>query len=491
MTNSRSFAWCRVMLHVIVPAGLTLALFVGAIFGLVLPRFQQSYLQQKQQLVEELTGTVHTLIGHYHDRQQNGELTGPEARQRALNRIRAMRYGPEGKDYFWIHDQHPVMLAHPYRPDLEGQDVSDLRDGSGKLLIVEMNRVLASAPDGVAFFDYLWASKVDSGADVPKLSCLRLYEPWGWVIGSGLYMDDVRADMAAITHEMQASVIVIFLIITGISAYLIWQGVCVELKRQSSQRKQAELMQSLAIKNDELKSVVYIASHDLRSPLVNLEGFSGELARSCRELADALAQPESADRQQRLSAIVTEQIPECLGFIQTNTQKMKGLVSGLLQLSRLGVMEVTVEPLAMEPLIRNVTDTCQFQLKEAGAAVTTGELPPCRADAKLVNQVFSNLIDNAIKYRHPDRGLTIDIAGQRIRNVVEYTVADNGIGIPADQRDKIFEMFHRIDPTGPRDGVGLGLTIVQRILDILGGQIRVDSALDRGTTFTVHPPGRA
>ncbi len=483
-----SSVWKRIVLHVIVPAGLTILLFLGALFCVLLPAVKANFLQQKRQLIKELTENVYALVEHYDQRYHMGELTLEQAQERVLERIRAMRYGPEKKDYFWVHDLRPVMIMHPYRRDLENQDISGLEDSRGKFLILEMNKKVTASPEHAGYVDYMWQWKDDPLTDVPKLSYVCLYEPWEWVIGSGIYLEDIQAELATMTRRMEKSVIVIFLIVTGISGYLIWQGVCAEVKRRDDEQQREALMKSLAIKNEELESVVYIASHDLRSPLINLQGFSSELEQGCKWLTETLAEPDSPEKQARISSILTEQIPECLGFIKTNAEKMKGLVNGLLQLSRLGVAVTHAETLDMNELLKKVKDACHYQLTSLDTQLEIETLPSCRSDAKLVDQIFTNLIDNAMKYRHPDRTPHIHVTGCRVDGTVEYVVRDNGVGIDPAHLAKIFEMFHQIHPGSKSEGVGLGLTIVRRILDMLGGDIRVDSDVDTGTTFTVVLP---
>lgn len=486
--KDHSSCWKRIVLHVVLPAGLTIMLFFGAIFGLMLPQIKQNFLEQKQQLIQELTGSVYTLVEHYHERHLSGELTLQQAQQRVLERIRAMRYGPEGKDYFWINDLEPVMIMHPYRTDLEGQNVADYPDSEGKLLFIEFINAVQASPEHAGYVDYMWQWKDDESVIVPKLSHVRLYEPWDWVIGTGIYLEDVRAELALITRNLERSFIFILLIVTGISGYLIWHGVCVEIRRRDNALYREQLLKSLAIKNEELESVVYIASHDLRSPLINLQGFSGELEQSCTWLKESLAQPESEEKQARICSIVNEQIPECLGFIRTNAEKMNGLVSGLLRLSRLGVAELKIEPVDANEVLDKVADACNYQLKSLETNLEVGSLPRCKGDYKLVDQVFTNLIDNAMKYRHPDRTPHIRVTGRRLGQMVEYAVADNGIGIKDSDQVKVFDMFHQNNKGGRSDGVGLGLTIVKRIVDMLDGEVRVDSEPDKGTTFTILLP---
>ncbi len=264
-----------------------------------------------------------------------------------------------------------------------------------------------------------------------------------------------------------------------------------------SDRKEAEqarerLLKELRVKNEELESIVFIASHDLRSPLVNIEGFAGELKKSCLEiqsLLDRISCPP--DVHQRLEHLLGSDIPESIQFISAGAGKMDSLLSGLLRLSRIGTATIHIEPIRMNALLQAVLGAMRYQVRELGVRVDLGDLPDCLGDAVQVNQVFSNLIDNAIKYRHPDRPVQIRISGTVEGDKAVYAVADNGIGINPNHFDKIFEIFHQLNPGGTRRGEGLGLTIIRRILNRLDGRIWVRSQPEVGSTFFVSlPKGR-
>jgi PAS domain S-box-containing protein len=264
--------------------------------------------------------------------------------------------------------------------------------------------------------------------------------------------------------------------------------------RDVTERKQAEqarekLLKELRAKNEELESIVFIASHDLRSPLVNIEGFTGEVNKSCLELRRLMGQI-SCDQEirQQIDYLLEKEVPESIHFITAGTAKMDALLSGLLRLSRIGTATIHIDPVQMNLLIQTVLGAMRFEIQRLGAEIRTEDLPNCLGDAVQINQVFSNLIDNAIKYRHPDRPIQIRIRGTAQGNQVVYSVTDNGIGIDPQHHDKIFEIFHQLNPVGPQGGQGLGLTIVRRILDRLDGRIWVESALGAGSTFHVALP---
>ena len=259
-------------------------------------------------------------------------------------------------------------------------------------------------------------------------------------------------------------------------------------ERKEWEARLGALARSLEEKNKELETVVYIASHDLRSPLVNIQGFTRELKHTCDELRQSLNKdtfgPE--DRAEALRLLQTD-AQEAMSFIMAGVSKIDLLLAGFLRFSRLGRAALNIKPLDMNVLLSNIAQTIEFQLKQAGAALRVEALPECRGDAVQINQVFSNLIDNALKYREASRELVIQISGEKREGRAVYTVRDNGIGIATEHLGKIFEMFHRLNPSAT-EGEGLGLSIAQKILERQDGKIWVASEAGQGSVFFVSLP---
>lgn len=266
--------------------------------------------------------------------------------------------------------------------------------------------------------------------------------------------------------------------------------------RDISERREQEMAliamaRSLEAKNKELESIVHVASHDLRAPLVNIQGFTRELETACAHANDLMAGfPISDEARQTLIATMHREVNEPLSFIQASVTKIDRLLGGLLRLSRLGRAALSVENVDMNEVMANVLATMEYQIKEVAATIRVTNLPPCRGDAVQLNQVFSNLIDNAVKYRHPTRPLHLEISSTSVGSEVVYQVRDNGRGIDPAHYAKAFEVFHRLEP-GDCEGEGLGLTIAQRIIQRLDGRIWLDNSPGGGCTFHVSLPRAA
>lgn len=259
-------------------------------------------------------------------------------------------------------------------------------------------------------------------------------------------------------------------------------------KRIETERDLEEAYQELKGKNQELEQVVYVASHDLRSPLVNVQGFTRELQHSLQNLSQILKElqyPE--DDNKTLEIILGEDIPESLHFILTGVDKMDKLLAGLLRISRLGRAALNISSLDMNKLLFDVTQELDYEINKSGALIKVGELPPCQGDSVQINQVFTNLLVNALKYLKHDRQGIIKVSGEIKNGTAIYCVSDNGIGIMKQHQEKIFQIFHRLAPDKSM-GEGLGLTIVKKILDRHNGNISIESEFDHGSNFYISLP---
>ncbi|MFA5343515.1 MAG: PAS domain S-box protein [Kiritimatiellia bacterium] len=270
------------------------------------------------------------------------------------------------------------------------------------------------------------------------------------------------------------------------------KGVVLVFRDVTEQRK---LTEELSRANQELETLIRIASHDLRSPLVNIQGFSQLLNKAYGATDRILAEAVLPDETRQTLAASREKAEKSIRFINAGVEKMSGLISGLLRLSRLGRAPLVLQPLDMNALLNTVAEAMTFQIRAAAAEITVETLPDCRADAALINQVFSNLLDNAIKYRDPARPLRVRIWGRRPgwdRREKEahtlYCVEDNGVGVAPEHRQKIWSLFYRPNPRANDTGEGVGLTAVQRIVERHGGTVWMESEVGQGSRFFLTLP---
>lgn len=257
----------------------------------------------------------------------------------------------------------------------------------------------------------------------------------------------------------------------------------------TNERQLNELNQQLSLKNEELQSIVYISSHDLKTPLVNINGFSALLIEHCEKMKELLNKCDiDAETKKEITVLLNDDIPTDLDYISTSTQRMERLIEGLLQVSRIGTVKIEVQKINMKDLVAEIINNVKYKMEELGAEITFEDLPDCTGDKNQITQVFMNLIDNSLKYLSGDRKGWITITGKTKDKESIYRVKDNGIGINPAYQGKIFEIYHRLNPQTATEGDGLGLTIVQRVLDRHKGRIWVESEEGKGSKFFVALP---
>jgi signal transduction histidine kinase len=253
--------------------------------------------------------------------------------------------------------------------------------------------------------------------------------------------------------------------------------------------------------NDEIQRFAYIVSHDLRSPLVNIMGFTSELeelrhdifrriatlgraaAASPEPAVSIGAEPvlEGADQQ------LSQDFSEALTFIKSSIAKMDRLISAILNLTREGRRQFEPVPIDMRLLIEGIVATLAHQASEADASISIGALPNLVSDRLALEQIFSNLMDNAIKYLKPGVPSEIQVKGRTKLGFAIFEVSDNGRGIDPKDHQRIFDLFRRAG-TQDKPGQGIGLAHVRALVRRLGGTMAVASELNNGSTFTITLP---
>jgi len=222
-------------IKIVVPTVLAITLFIVSIYTIILPNFEKNMLDRKREMIKELTNSAWSILHEYQTEEKAGNLTREQAQHEAISRIEYLRYGEEDKDYFWITDMHPNMIVHPYRPDLNGKDLRDFQDPKGKRLFVEFVNEVKKNERG--YVDYEWQWKDDSTKIVPKLSYVRGFEPWGWIIGTGIYIEDVKEEISAMESRMINISLLIISAIVVILLFIIIQSLRIEKRRLKAEEE--------------------------------------------------------------------------------------------------------------------------------------------------------------------------------------------------------------------------------------------------------------
>lgn len=241
----------------------------------------------------------------------------------------------------------------------------------------------------------------------------------------------------------------------------------VEWRTKDLNQKNKELVQ----KNQEVENFIHIISHDLKAPIVSIQGFSSIL-------------------KNELGAVIQGQHADYLNRIQINAQQMNVLILDLLEFSRVGRIEDEKEPVQMTELLSEILAELKPQIEQARVSVQLdSKMPVLWGSRKRLSQVFTNLITNAVKYMGPRERPTIQIGfSERGPKTSILWVKDNGIGIKKEYQEKIFQIFQRVPNQLKVEGTGIGLSIVKKIVELNGGTVWVESEEGKGSQFFISWP---
>jgi signal transduction histidine kinase/DNA-binding response OmpR family regulator len=492
---------------VIIPVLTTIVLFILVSFFMVIPIVRESLLNDKREMLTGLTETAWSTVEYNYQREKRGELSRPEAQAMALKAVSSLRYGAESKDYFWINDMTPTMLAHPYRPDLVGKDISGFTDPQGKHLFVEA--VKKAREEGGGFIDYQWQWMDDAHKIVPKISYVKRFIPWDWVIGTGVYIQDVETAIDSITRKLAIASGGILLIMLILSSYIVWQAMSTEKERARAQRalqrlneeleervatRTAELQRSFADLAQAMKTAeearheaeaanrtksTFLASmsHELRTPMNAIIGYSEMLMEEAEDNGD-------------------QSTLDDLKKIHSSGRHLLALINDILDLSKIeaGKMDIFIECFDIGRMISDVVATIEplVQKNHNTLKVACPEnLGSIQSDLTKVRQGLFNLLSNACKFTR-EGTITLRVVRQKEDDGewVLFQVCDTGIGITPEQVGRLFEAFTQADNSTTRlyGGTGLGLNITRKFCQLLGGDVSVESEPGKGSTFTIRLP---
>ena len=226
-------------LNIFLPALMSVALFGVVVFWFILPQTRAIIIKNKQEAIRELTHAAHSVLASYERQVHAGVLDRTKAEAHAISRLRLMRYGPAGKNYFWINDLQSTIVMHPYRTDLVDQDMSSFTDPKGKYLYREFVKIAKERGEG--FVRYHSQREDNPNRIEPNLSYVKMFKPWDWVLGSGIYLSDVQQEITKMRHKLilvGGGVLIAVLIVAG---YMVLQGISFEKERSRMERELKKL----------------------------------------------------------------------------------------------------------------------------------------------------------------------------------------------------------------------------------------------------------
>ncbi len=267
-------------IKIIVPAISVILLFAISLSVVFIPMVQRGFMDRKKEMIRELTNSALSVIDEYYKEAYRGNLTEEQAKEMAINRIKFIRYGDDGLDYFWITNMIPEMIMHPYRTELNGQNLYDYTDPHGTRLFTEAVKKVKDTGDG--YIDYWWQWKDDSTRIVPKLSYVKGFEPWNWIVGTGIYLEDVKEEIKVIRGRIIRITILFVLLIAIIIFYIARQSLIIERRRIDAEEKlrQSRLKYKMLVEASTESTMMWLEGKLIyfNQPILSQTGYTeGEL----------------------------------------------------------------------------------------------------------------------------------------------------------------------------------------------------------------------
>jgi len=467
-----SFPWKTFLLRVVFPTLLTIILFTSVFLYVIIPTIRNNGMERKKEMIKELTTTAWNILAKYHNDELNGILTREQAQKQVIEQIKNMHYGQESKDYFWINDMTPRMIIHPYRSDLYGKDLSTYTDLDGKKVFLEIVNVVSKSGSG--FVSYKWQANDNSALIIPKVSYVKAFEPWGWVIGTGIYVEDIETE---ITQLIKNGVAAAILICTFNFLILIWiiSGSYFKHKKEREAALELETMKSslaLSEKMASLGTLSAMVAHEINNPLSGILSYA--------KLSSRYLLKENCNES------TIETVNNNLSIIASEAKRCGEIVKNLLLFAKQSQGNVSKVHLNDIVTLSNKVIDHSAKMKELEliAELDSGD-DVIFCDPGTIQQILVSLIVNAMESSSQGNRIIVRTDYSNA-DTIQINVIDHGHGIAESDLPFIFDPFFSTKDSN--SSLGLGLSAVYGIVHQHSGSIQVNSKLGDGTTFTITLP---
>jgi signal transduction histidine kinase/ActR/RegA family two-component response regulator len=490
---------------------LLIGLLVQAALSTVMLLNLRQYLYENRGVgVRRLDETAYSAVAYYYDRSQKGLMTVPAAQAAAKDVVRSLRF--DKTNYYFIWDLNGVGVAHGSLRRLEGQNLLTPQAAKSQPFISDMVGKLvgvgrSAGHEGLTNYNMTKPGQVQAQ---PKLAYAKLFAPWGWVIGAGVYTDDIDAQF---WRQVRSELLFVLGMIAlgGVASTLLANDLSTALRRVS--RRVAEVAAGElegevpdTARGDEIGVLAraLLVLRDTSAEALRLKGEQAALKASNQAKSEFLA-TMSHEIRTPLNGVVgtigllatTKLDAEQATLVQIShdsANTLMALINDVLDYSKLEAGAVELEQIEFSParLVRGVHDLFAARAADSGLEFTLDvdpQTPPwLKGDPNRLRQILSNLVSNAIKFT-PAGYVRLSCAHVPLddgRVELRIGVSDSGVGISEASRGKLFGMFSQADSSITREfgGTGLGLAICRRLVEMMGGEIEVHSEVGRGSTFS-------